>query len=325
MMLLLNRFQAIFMDEKVHNVIIIGSGPAGFTAGIYACRANLQPVLITGNARGGQLTTTPDIGNWPGESDLISGFELMQKLEKHAVKLGVQLISREVVESRLDGPVKQLVLDDGTVLKSKAVIIATGATARYLGVDGEKDYIGRGVSVCATCDGFFFKNKTAMVVGGGSAAFVDALFLCNLCSKVYLVHRREGFRAEQILVGRFKEQVRSGKAEFLLNYTAQAVKGDGNKVTGIVLKHSDGSLKEVAVDGVFAAIGHDPATAVFSQLQKDEGGFIKVGFDGRDTAASIKGVFAAGDCCDHIYRQAITSAGTGCKAALDAEHYLLGK
>lgn len=314
------------MDEKVYNVIIIGSGPAGFTAGIYTARANLQPLLITGNARGGQLTTTPDIGNWPGESDLISGFELMQKLEKHAVKLGVQLNTREVVESRLEGPVKELVLDDGTVLKSKAVIIATGATARFLGVEGEEDYIGRGVSVCATCDGFFFKNKTAVVVGGGSAAFVDALFLCNLCSKVYLVHRREGLRAEQILVDRLKEQVRSGKAEFLLNYTAQEVKGDGNKVTSVVLKNTiDGSLKEVVTDGVFAAIGHDPATAVFPQLQKDEGGFLKVGFDGRDTAASVKGVFAAGDCCDHVYRQAITSAGTGCKAALDAEHYLLGE
>lgn len=310
------------MSEQIHNVVIVGSGPAGCTAAIYAARAGLSPVLVEGMEPGGQLTTTPEIGNWPGAFEMPSGFDLMQKLQQHARDLGTVFISDKVEKSSLKGKVKSLTLSSGQELKSRTVIICTGAAARYLGLPSEEQYKGKGVSACATCDGFFFRNKTVAVIGGGSAAFVEAVYLCGLCSKVYLVHRREGFRSEQVLVDKFKQFAQSGKAQFVLNATVDEIKGDGNKVTALRLKVPEG-IKELEVDGVFVAIGHNPATEVFSELQCDEGGYLKTGF-GPETATSLEGVFAAGDCADHVYRQAITSAGQGCKAALDVEHYLQG-
>ncbi len=309
------------MSAEILNTVIVGSGPAGCTAAVYACRANLNPVLVAGGEPGGQLTTTPEIGNWPGEADNPSGFDLMDKLQNHAKKLGTEFISDEVVKASLKGDIKELTLASGKVLKSKTVIIATGASARYLGLESESLYKGRGVSACATCDGFFFRKKDVAVVGGGSAAFVEALYLANICSKVYLVHRREGFRAEQVLADKLREQEKAGKVEFVLNATVKEVKGDGNAVTGLVLNVKEGE-RELAVKGVFIAIGHEPQTGVFEELERDPEGYIVTGH-GRETAASLPGVFAAGDCADKVYRQAITSAGQGCKAALDAENFLM--
>lgn len=310
------------MTQDVFNTVIIGSGPAGWTAAIYACRSGLPPVLVSGPEPGGQLTTTPEIGNWPGRKDAPDGFSLMQTLQEHAVSLGTKMLSDTVVKVDFSGDIKELTLSSGEVLKSKTVIIATGAKAKYLGIPSEENYKGRGISACATCDGFFFRNKVVAVVGGGSAAFVEALYLTNMCKKVYLIHRREGFRSEKVMVDKLRSMVDSGKVEFILNAQITEFKGDGSKLTGVELDVK-GEKKDLALDGVFVAIGHAPATSVFEGQIELEEGYIKTGF-GTATSTSAKGVFAAGDCTDRVYRQAITSAGEGCKAALDAEKYLLG-
>ena len=310
------------MTQDVFNTVIIGSGPAGWTAAIYACRSGLSPVLVSGPEPGGQLTTTPEIGNWPGRKDAPDGFSLMQTLQEHAVSLGTKMLSDTVVKVDFSGDIKELTLSSGEVLKSKTVIIATGAKAKYLGIPSEENYKGRGISACATCDGFFFQNKVVAVVGGGSAAFVEALYLTNMCKKVYLIHRREGFRSEKVMVDKLRSMVDSGKVEFILNAQITEFKGDGSKLTGVELDVK-GEKKDLALDGVFVAIGHAPATSVFEGQIELEEGYIKTGF-GTATSTSAKGVFAAGDCTDRVYRQAITSAGEGCKAALDAEKYLLG-
>ncbi len=311
------------MTQEVENTVIIGSGPAGYTAAIYACRSGLNPVIVTGSEPGGQLVTTPEIGNWPGRKDAPDGFSLMETLKEHALDLGTRLINDEVSKAVLGNDVKELTLSSGSILKTKTVIIATGAKARYLGLESENKYKGHGVSACATCDGFFFRNKTVAVVGGGSASFVEALFLSNICKKVYLIHRRDKFRAEQVMIDRLSKLCESGKVEFVLNATISEIKGDGSQVTAVEVLENNKS-RTIPLDGIFVAIGHEAATKIFEgQLELYEDGCIKTGF-GSATATSVKGVFAAGDCTDRVYRQAITSAGEGCKAALDVEKYLLG-
>lgn len=305
----------------ISNILIIGSGPAGYTAAIYACRAQLEPVLVCGSEVGGQLTTTPEIENWPSRFDSPDGFSLMQDMSKHAEKLGTRFIFDEVVKTDFSKEIKEVYLSSGDILKSKTVIIATGARARYLGLESESRYRGKGVSACATCDGFFFKGKDVAVVGGGSAAFIEALYLSNLCSKVYLIHRRDEFRAEKVLVNRLKKLETEGKVEFVLNATVKEILGDGSLVNGVKVE-SFGKEKTISLSGVFMAIGHEPSTKPFEgQIELYEDGTVKTGFTS-ETSTSVPGVFAAGDCADRIYRQAITSAGQGCKAALDAEKYL---
>lgn len=307
--------------SEILNTLIIGSGPAGYTAAIYACRAQLEPVLVCGSEVGGQLTTTPEIENWPSRFDSPDGFSLMQDMSKHAEKLGTRFIFDEVVKTDFSKNVKEVYLSSGTVLKAKTVIIATGAKARYLGLESETKYKGKGVSACATCDGFFFKGKDVAVVGGGSAAFIEALYLSNLCSKVYLIHRRDEFRAEKVLVNRLKKLETYGKVEFVLNVCVKEILGDGNQVNGVMVE-SLGKEKTISLSGVFMAIGHEPSTRPFEgQIELYEDGTVKTGFTS-ETSTSVPGVFAAGDCADRVYRQAITSAGQGCKAALDAEKYL---
>lgn len=306
----------------MYKTVILGSGPAGLTAGIYAARAGLKPLLIKGLEAGGQLTQTPEIGNWPGAFDNPSGYDLIDKLTLHAQNLGVEFKEGEAVSCNLTDGIKTLTLDDGSVIETKTLIIATGARARYLEVKGEENYKGRGVSACATCDGFFFRGKTVAVVGGGSAAFTEALYLASICKKVYLIHRREGFRAEAILVDKLKALSTEGKVEFILNAKVKEVKGDENQLTSIVLDLK-GQDSELALDGLFVAVGHVPATSIFKESLSLDEGYIKVGLGKGATSTNIKGVYACGDCADKVYRQAITSAGTGCMAALDAEHYLL--
>lgn len=310
--------------SEILNTLIIGSGPAGYTAAIYACRAQLEPVLVCGSEVGGQLTTTPEIENWPSRSDAPDGFSLMQDMSKHAEKLGTKFIYDEVVKTDFSKDVKEVFLSSGTVLKAKTVIIATGAKARYLGLDSETKYKGKGVSACATCDGFFFRGKEVAVVGGGSAAFIEALYLANLCSKVYLIHRRAEFRAEKVLVDRLRKLETEGKVEFVLNANVKEILGDGNLVNGVRVE-INGQDRTITLSGVFMAIGHEPSTKPFKgQIELYEDGTVKTGFTS-ETSTSVPGVFAAGDCADRVYRQAITSAGQGCKAALDAEKYLQSK
>ncbi len=309
------------MTEEILNTVIIGSGPAGCTAGIYTSRANLRPVLITGDTPGGQLITTPEIENWPGATGQVSGFDLMAKLQEHAKALGTVFISDKVVKAELKERVKILTLASGRVLRTLSVIIATGASPRELGVPGEREYRGRGVSYCATCDGFFFRKKEVAVVGGGAAAFVEALFLTQMCSKVYLIHRRETFRAEPVLVDKLRQKAAEGKVEFILNAVVTAVNGDGSRVQSLTVEQQGQSF-EMPLSGLFAAIGHEPQTGLFGQELELCDGYIVTGRDG-ETGTSLPGVFAAGDCADRVYRQAITSAGQGCKAARDAERYLL--
>lgn len=310
--------------SEILNTLIIGSGPAGYTAAIYACRAQLEPVLVCGSEVGGQLTTTPEIENWPSRSDAPDGFSLMQDMSKHAEKLGTKFIYDEVVKTDFSKDVKEVFLSSDTVLKAKTVIIATGAKARYLGLDSETKYKGKGVSACATCDGFFFRGKEVAVVGGGSAAFIEALYLANLCSKVYLIHRRAEFRAEKVLVDRLRKLETEGKVEFVLNANVKEILGDGNLVNGVRVE-INGQDRTITLSGVFMAIGHEPSTKPFKgQIELYEDGTVKTGFTS-ETSTSVPGVFAAGDCADRVYRQAITSAGQGCKAALDAEKYLQSK
>lgn len=312
------------MVEEISKVVIIGSGPAACTAAIYAARAQLDPIMVKGFEEGGQLTTTPEVGNWPGALGDPSGFDIMQNMIKHVEALEVKTISDVVVETDLSGEVKRLKLSGGQELLTRAVIVATGARARYLGIDSEPKFKGKGISACATCDGMFFRNKDVAVIGGGSVAFIEALFLSNLCNKVYLIHRREGFRAEQILVERVNEKVKQGKMELILNANVTEYLGDG-LLNGIMLDVK-GESRKIDLNGVFVAIGHSPATDFLKgQVELDDKGYIVTNKCKTPvTATSVPGVFAAGDCSFPEYHQAVVAAGQGCQAALDAEQYLLG-
>ncbi|MFC4157806.1 thioredoxin-disulfide reductase [Chitinimonas lacunae] len=314
------------MSEVKHSrLIILGSGPAGYTAAVYAARANLKPVLITGLAQGGQLMTTTDVDNWPADADGVQGPELMQRFEKHATRFGTEMIFDQIHTVKLDQRPLRLIGDSGEYT-CDALIIATGASAQYLGLESEQAFMGRGVSGCATCDGFFYRNQKVCVVGGGNTAVEEALYLANIASHVTLIHRRDTFRAEKIMVDHLMEKVASGKISLELDHVLDEVLGDDAGVTGVRIKHQKtGATKQLDVTGAFIAIGHKPNTDLFKgQLEMDSTGYLitRGGRDGNATATSVPGVFAAGDVQDHIYRQAVTSAATGCMAALDADKYL---
>ena len=305
-------------------VIILGSGPAGYTAAVYAARANLNPLLITGMQQGGQLMTASEVENWPGEVMGIQGPDLMQKLLEHAEKFNTRIEFDHIHTADLKSKPFRLI-GDVAEYTCDALIIATGASAQYLGLESEEKFMGRGVSGCATCDGFFYRGKPVAVVGGGNTAVDEALYLANITSKVTLIHRRDTFRAEPILVKRLMEKVEEGKIELCLNSQVVEVLGDDSGVTGLKVKSTkDGSEKKLSVHGFFVAIGHKPNTDIFAGQIEMENGYIKTakGQGGMATATSVPGVFAAGDVQDYTYRQAITSAGTGCMAALDVQHYL---
>jgi thioredoxin reductase (NADPH) len=307
-----------------HQLIILGSGPAGYTAAVYAARAALKPVIITGIEVGGQMTTTTDVDNWPGDNDGVQGPDLMDRMKLHAEKFGTQLIYDHINAVKLD-EMPLTLMGDGGEYSCDALIIATGASAKYLGIPSEELYKGKGVSACATCDGFFFKNQAVAVIGGGNTAVEEALYLSNIASEVNVVHRRDSFRAEKILTNRLIDKAKKTNVSIHWNHVLEEVLGDENGVTGMRLKHTDSiQTKEVAVQGVFIAIGHKPNTDIFEGQLEMDGGYIllKPENTGIATATSVKGVFAAGDVADSIYRQAITSAGSGCMAALDAEKFL---
>jgi len=309
---------------KHARVLIIGSGPAGYSAAVYAARANLNPVLITGVEQGGQLMTTTDVENWPGDPMGVQGPELMQRLLQHAERFNTEIIFDHIHTTHLKEKPIRLEGDSGSYT-CDALIIATGASAQYLGLPSEEKFMGKGVSACATCDGFFYRNQEVAVVGGGNTAVEEALYLSNIASKVSVVHRRDKFRAEPILIDRLMAKVAEGKVAIHWNHTLDSVTGDDSGVTGIVVKSTaDGSTKPLTLHGVFIAIGHKPNTGIFDGQLDMRNGYIitRSGLDGMATMTSIEGVFAAGDVQDHIYRQAITSAGTGCMAALDAQRYL---
>ena len=305
-----------------HQLIILGSGPAGYTSAVYAARANLSPTLITGLEVGGQLTTTTEVENWPGDYEDLQGPDLMIRMQKHAEKYNVNIINDHIKEVDFSGPKLTLVGQKETYA-SKSLIIATGASAKYLGLDSEKKFLGKGVSACATCDGFFYKDQRVSVIGGGNTAVEEALYLSNICSKVFVVHRRDEFRAEKILQDRMFKKVEEGKIELILNSNLQEVIGN-EVVTAMKIKNNQGEESVIELEGVFVAIGHKPNTDIFlNQLDMKDGYIItKTGFDHGSTATSVPGVFAAGDVADYTYRQAITSAGFGCMAALDAEKFL---
>ena len=305
-----------------HQLIILGSGPAGYTSAVYAARANLSPTLITGLEVGGQLTTTTEVENWPGDYEDLQGPDLMIRMQKHAEKYNVNIINDHIKEVDFYGPNLTLVGQKDTYA-SKSLIIATGASAKYLGLDSEKKFLGKGVSACATCDGFFYKDQRVSVIGGGNTAVEEALYLSNICSKVFVVHRRDEFRAEKILQDRMFKKVEEGKIELILNSNLQEVIGN-EVVTAMKIKNNQGEESVIELEGVFIAIGHKPNTDIFlNQLDMKDGYIItKTGFDHGSTATSVPGVFAAGDVADYTYRQAITSAGFGCMAALDAEKFL---
>jgi thioredoxin reductase (NADPH) len=312
------------MSTKHARLLILGSGPAGYSAAVYAARANLKPVLITGIAQGGQLMTTTEVDNWPADADGVQGPELMERFQKHAERFNTEMIFDHIHTTHLTEKPIRLVGDAGEYT-CDALIIATGASAQYLGLPSEEAFSGKGVSACATCDGFFYRNQEVAVVGGGNTAVEEALYLANIASKVTLVHRRDKFKAEAILVDKVMARVAEGKIALELFSTLDEVLGDNTGVTGIRLKNTqDGSTKDIALKGVFIAIGHKPNTSIFEGQLEMEGGYIvtQAGRQGNATATNILGVFAAGDVQDHIYRQAVTSAGTGCMAALDAERYL---
>ncbi|MBP9218261.1 MAG: thioredoxin-disulfide reductase [Sterolibacterium sp.] len=305
-------------------LLILGSGPAGYTAAVYAARANLQPVLVTGLAQGGQLMTTTEVDNWPADADGVQGPELMARFQKHAERFNTQIIFDHIHTARLTEKPMTLVGDAGTYT-CDALIIATGASAQYLGLPSEETFAGRGVSACATCDGFFYKNQRVAVVGGGNTAIEEALYLANIAEHVTVIHRRDKFRAEKIMQDKLFEKEKAGKVTIKWDSALDEVLGDKSGVTGLRLKNvKSGATEEVAVQGVFIAIGHKPNTDLFAGQLEMEGGYIvtKGSRNGDATATSLPGVFAAGDVQDHIYRQAITSAATGCQAALDAERYL---
>ena len=309
------------MSDNHNKLIILGSGPAGYAASIYAARAGLDPIIIAGMQEGGQLTTTTDVENWPGDSDGLQGPELMERMKKHAQEFDVEIINDHINEVSLNQ--KPFTLKGVNEYSCDSLIIATGASAMYLGLPSEKKYLGKGVSACATCDGFFYKDQDVAVIGGGNTAAEEALYLANICSKVYLVHRRDELRAEKILQDRIFKQEEAGKIEILWDTQLKEVCGDDMGVTSIKL-HNKGSEICKEVMGVFIAIGHKPNTEIFNgQLDMDNGYIIiKSGLNGSVTSSSVEGVFAAGDVSDQIYRQAVTSAGFGCMAALDAEKYL---
>jgi thioredoxin reductase (NADPH) len=314
------------MATRHHRLVILGSGPAGYTAAVYAARANLKPVLITGLAQGGQLMTTTDVDNWPADATGVQGPELMERFQKHAERFETEVMFDHIQKVQLE--VRPFVLHgDAGTYTCDALIIATGASAKYLGLPSETSYMGKGVSACATCDGFFYKGQEVAVIGGGNTAVEEALYLANLCSKVTLVHRRDKFRAEKIMVDKLMKRVAEGKIVLELDATLEEVLGDAKGVSGIRIRQvKTGTEKTLAVQGLFIAIGHTPNTQIFAgQLDMKDGYILtKGGNEGGATATSIAGVFAAGDVQDHIYRQAVTSAGSGCMAALDAEKYLDG-
>ena len=313
------------MSETRHcRLLILGSGPAGYTAAIYAARANLNPVLITGMQQGGQLTTTTEVDNWPGDVEGLEGPALMQRMQAHAERFNTEIIFDHINKSDLSAPPYTLTGDNG-VYTCDALIIATGASARYLGLPSEEAFKGRGVSACATCDGFFYRGKPVAVVGGGNTAVEEALYLSNIASHVTVIHRRDRFSSEKILSQQLIEKAESGNVTIEWNHVLDEVLGDDSGVTGLRIRSTqDDSTKELKVDGVFIAIGHSPNTEIFADQLEMDHGYIKVrsGTEGNATATSKPGIFAAGDVADHIYRQAITSAGSGCMAALDAERYL---
>lgn len=308
-------------------LLILGSGPAGYTAAVYAARANLNPVLITGLEKGGQLTTTTEVENWPGDPHDLTGPRLMERMQEHAEKFNTEIIFDHIHTVDLQNRPFRLT-GDSAEYTADALIIATGASARYLGLPSEEAFKGRGVSACATCDGFFYRNQKVAVIGGGNTAVEEALYLANIASEVHLIHRRDSFRAEKILIDRLMEKVRNGNIVLHTNQTLDEVTGDQMGVSGLRLRSAldNQQTEELSVAGLFVAIGHSPNTGIFKDQLELENGYIKVqsGLQGNATQTSIPGVFAAGDVMDHIYRQAITSAGTGCMAALDAERYLDG-
>ncbi len=312
------------MATRHVHLLILGSGPAGYSAAVYAARANLKPVLITGIAQGGQLMTTTEVDNWPADADGVQGPELMARFQKHAERFNTEMIFDHIHTTHLNEKPIRLVGDSGEYT-CDALIIATGASAKYLGIPSEEKFSGKGVSACATCDGFFYRNQEVAVIGGGNTAVEEALYLANIASKVTLVHRRDKFKAEAILVDKLNARVAEGKIVLETFQTLDEVLGDDSGVTGMRLKNAnDGTTKDIPLMGVFIAIGHKPNTDIFEGQLEMEGGYIvtQSGRGGNFTATSIPGVFAAGDVQDHIYRQAVTSAGTGCMAALDAERYL---
>ncbi|WP_137939242.1 thioredoxin-disulfide reductase [Chitinivorax sp. B] len=312
------------MTAKHSSLLILGSGPAGYTAAVYAARANLKPVLVTGLAQGGQLMTTTDVDNWPADATGVQGPELMQRFQQHAERFGTEMIFDHIHTAKLNEKPIRLIGDSGEYT-CDALIISTGASAQYLGLESEQAFMGKGVSGCATCDGFFYRNQKVCVVGGGNTAVEEALYLANIASHVTLVHRRDSFRAEKILVDHLMEKVAAGKITLELNHTLDEVLGDNTGVTGVRIKStSDSATKDLELMGCFIAIGHKPNTDIFAGQLEMENGYIitKGGRNGNATATSIPGVFAAGDVQDHIYRQAVTSAASGCQAALDADKYL---
>lgn len=313
------------MSEARHvKLLILGSGPAGYTAAVYAARANLKPVMITGMQMGGQLTTTTEVDNWPGDTMGVQGPELMERMKAHAERFETEIVFDQISEVNLKQRPFYLKGDSGEYT-CDALIIATGASAKYLGLESEEAFKGKGVSACATCDGFFYRKKPVAVIGGGNTAVEEALYLSNIASEVIVVHRREGFRSEKILADKLMDKAANGNVTIHWNNELDEVLGDDMGVTGMRIKNREtGETQEVAVDGIFVAIGHSPNTAIFDGQLEMNDGYLKVqtGSNGNATQTSIEGVFAAGDVSDHIYRQAITSAGTGCMAALDAERYL---
>lgn len=312
------------MADRHIKLLILGSGPAGYTAAVYAARANLNPVIITGMQMGGQLTTTTEVDNWPGDVEGLQGPELMQRMQAHAERFDTEILFDHINKVDLSAKPYTLTGDQG-VYTCDALIICTGASAQYLGLESEEAFKGKGVSACATCDGFFYKGKEVAVIGGGNTAVEEALYLSNIASKVHVIHRRDSFRSEKILADKIMEKAKNGNVEIHWFNELDEVLGDDMGVTGMRVKHSQtGETKEIAVDGVFVAIGHTPNSEIFAGQLEMNGGYLKVqsGSQGNATLTSKEGVFAAGDIMDHVYRQAITSAGTGCMAALDAERYL---
>lgn len=310
------------MAIKHNRLLILGSGPAGYTAAVYAARAALEPLIITGLEQGGQLTTTTDVDNWPGDAEGVQGPELMERMRRHAERFGTVLINDQIHTAEL-GQRPFILKGDNGDYSGDAVIIATGASAKYLGLPSEQTYRGRGVSACATCDGFFYRNQAVAVIGGGNTAVEEALYLSNIAAHVTVVHRRDKFRAEKILIHRLMDKAATGKVTVVWDHTLDEVLGDDTGVTGMRIKSVvDDSTREIVLQGVFIAIGHQPNTGIFAGQLAMEGGYIIVNHADYATQTSIPGVFAAGDVADPIYRQAVTSAGSGCMAALDAEKYL---
>jgi thioredoxin reductase (NADPH) len=308
---------------KHHRLIILGSGPAGYSAAVYAARANLNPVVITGMEPGGQLTTTTEVDNWPGDVEGLQGPALMERMKKHAERFNTEIIFDHI--NSVDLNQKPFMLYGETTYSCDALIIATGASAQYLGIDSEKAFMGKGVSACATCDGFFYRNQKVVVVGGGNTAVEEALYLSNIAAHVTVIHRRDKFRSEKILADKLLQKTQNGNIQVEWNHVTDEILGDNTGVTGIRIKNvNSNETKVVEANGVFIAIGHKPNTDIFAGQLEMENGYIKVknGLNGNATATNIPGVFAAGDVADHVYRQAITSAGSGCMAALDADKYL---